>query len=728
MTDRSSWRPETRRGAPRRRKQKRSWLLFAGYTALGLVCLLIGGVTFLLVAAPVDLVRDRLVQHVQARTGRDLVMSGPASLIMFPKLAVSFSNVALSAPPGMGGEPTLTVQGLEAEVGLASLLGQRPAITRLVLTRPAIELRVDAEGRRSWDLGAGKRSGAPDTTATGEASRAPVERGAATGDPLRSGDGASDRELATVLASMPATSVSLVGGSVRYVDERSGARHDVSALNLEVALAPSGGPLRAKGTLEWRGEKLAVDATLSGLRALIEERRARLSLKLAGALLDAGYDGSLATGSGVGISGSLRVTSPSTRALAAWAGNKSATGGRDLGALQFAGAVDGSADRLELRDLSATLGNASASGTLTVERRPERPSVAGNLRLSQLDIGALLIRPAGDGAPQPRPQPDSASPAGAQVRGFSKRGEGKGDWSDDVIDLAPLGLADADLAITTDSILYKEIKTGQVRVALHLKDQVAKLTLEDMALYEGRGRGVVTLDGRGQTAAASASLLLEGIAALPLLKDTLGFNWLEGRSNISVRLSGQGASERQIVSTLNGSVDVATANGRIDAIDVSKILQGLEQGRLTGLRVNAGDKTAFSELAATFTIASGVADNQNLRLVSPSLRVTGAGTINLPARSLDYTVRPKVESLNATTERAVINLANVEIPVRIQGPWDKPSFTVPGQEKLIEAVKEIGKNIKSKDVEEALKGLLGGSDGEKRVKPRDILEKLLKKP
>jgi AsmA protein len=249
-----------------------------------------------------------------------------------------------------------------------------------------------------------------------------------------------------------------------------------------------------------------------------------------------------------------------------------------------------------------------------------------------------------------------------------------------------------------------------------------------MALSEGRGRGVVTLDGRGQTAAASASLLLEGIAALPLLKDTLGFNWLEGRSNISVRLSGQGASERQIVSTLNGSVDVATANGRIDAIDVSKILQGLEQGRLTGLRVNAGDKTAFSELAATFTIASGVADNQNLRLVSPSLRVTGAGTINLPARSLDYTVRPKVESLNATTERAVINLANVEIPVRIQGPWDKPSFTVPGQEKLIEAVKEIGKNIKSKDVEEALKGLLGGSDGEKRVKPRDILEKLLKKP
>ena len=91
-------------------------------------------------------------------------------------------------------------------------------------------------------------------------------------------------------------------------------------------------------------------------------------------------------------------------------------------------------------------------------------------------------------------------------------------------------------------------------------------------------------------------------------------------------------------------------------------------------------------------------------------------------------MRPKVASLAANTERAVINLSNVEIPVRIEGPWDKPNFSVAGQEKILEAVKEIGKNIKSKDVEEALKGLLGGGgDGEQKVKPRDILEKLFKK-
>ena len=90
-------------------------------------------------------------------------------------------------------------------------------------------------------------------------------------------------------------------------------------------------------------------------------------------------------------------------------------------------------------------------------------------------------------------------------------------------------------------------------------------------------------------------------------------------------------------------------------------------------------------------------------------------------------MRPKVASLNASTDRVVINLSNVEIPVRIEGPWDKPNFSLVGQEQILEAVKQVGKNLKSQDVQDAIKGLLGDGDGQQKVKPRDLLEKLLKK-
>ncbi|HUC46609.1 MAG TPA: AsmA family protein, partial [Hyphomicrobiaceae bacterium] len=103
--------------APHHRHGRR-WPAAVGYAGLGLGCLLLGAIAFLVVAAPVELLRDRLIGEVKARTGRDLVVSGSASLRLLPRPAISLADVALSAPPGMEGGPTLFVQALEAELGI----------------------------------------------------------------------------------------------------------------------------------------------------------------------------------------------------------------------------------------------------------------------------------------------------------------------------------------------------------------------------------------------------------------------------------------------------------------------------------------------------------------------------------------------------------------------------------------------------------------------------------
>jgi AsmA protein len=480
----------------------------------------------------------------------------------------------------------------------------------------------------------------------------------------------------------------------------------------------------------WRGETVTVAGDVASLRALLEERATRLSLKLAGRPIEARYDGKIEVGSGLALQGNLDLKSPSLQALGAWADNKPMAATRNEGALTLSSTITGESGRVALADLTGTLGASSLRGDLTIEARPARPYVTGRLKLSELDLGSILIRPGSNADPgsafSDRPAQPAATQKGSQVRGFTKRAGGGPDWSDDVIDPTPLTLADADLTLAADRLVFKDVKTGPVRLALALADSVARLTMQEMQLYEGRGRGVATLDGRGQVPAISVNMLLDGISAQPLLRDALGFEWLEGRSTLTVALTGQGASERQIVSTLGGKIDLATTGGTIDAIDVGKILRSIGEGRFAGLRIAQGEKTPFSELAGSFTIANGIADNQDLRLVSPNLRVSGAGNFNLPARTLDYTVRPKVASLNASTDRAVINLSNVEVPVHIDGPWDKPNFSLVGQEQILDAVKQIGKNIKSQEVQDAIKSLLG-EDGQQKVKPRDVLEKLLKK-
>ena len=102
-----------------------------GYAVLGFGCLLAGAVTFLLIAAPVDLVRDRAIELVKARTGRDLVVAGPTSLTYFPRFGVAFSEVSLAAPADMGGPPLLAARRLQVELPVWSLLSQRVAARRV---------------------------------------------------------------------------------------------------------------------------------------------------------------------------------------------------------------------------------------------------------------------------------------------------------------------------------------------------------------------------------------------------------------------------------------------------------------------------------------------------------------------------------------------------------------------------------------------------------------------
>ena len=151
----------------------------------------------------------------------------------------------------MGGEPTLAVRTLEAELGFASLFTQQPNLKRLVLTRPVFELSVDAQGRRSWDFAAARiDAGRAAGSARHGRSSARLPFAAASGR----GSGSSRQRSRR---SSP-VSIRIADGSVRYLDERSGLRHDVTGLDLDIALDAGAGPLEAKGSFAWRGEKVAV--------------------------------------------------------------------------------------------------------------------------------------------------------------------------------------------------------------------------------------------------------------------------------------------------------------------------------------------------------------------------------------------------------------------------------------------------------------------------------------
>ena len=65
----------------------------------------------------------------------------------------------------------------------------------------------------------------------------------------------------------------------------------------------------------------------------------------------------------------------------------------DPGALSLSSSLASTDGRVSLSRLTATLGDTSLDGALTIETRGVRPRLSGNLHLSELDLGRILIRP-----------------------------------------------------------------------------------------------------------------------------------------------------------------------------------------------------------------------------------------------------------------------------------------------------------------------------------------------
>jgi AsmA protein len=725
-------------------------IILVSVVALGaLAAAAVAAVTIFL---PVDLIRDQVIAEFKAKTGRDLVISGKTSFSIYPDVAVALNKVAVSAPANMGGGPTIEIEAVEASVKLWPLLSRDVVVDKLSLRRPIIDLRIDAQGRRSWDF-------AETLPPVWPHDRPRYAQAAGTAAPKELRDFASGtnpnaaerRPTSAKLGNLSLSDVRLIDGLLRYTDDRSGASEEVALTDLTVSLTAITSPLIAKGSIDWRGENLSFAGRITPFRAVLDEQPAHVVISAMGRAVEAAFDGNALMGRTPSLDGRLTAKSSSVANLSAW-----------LGKPLIGGSADGPLDMAAFTETRLGFEKTTATGTLTVDTKGTRPHLKGQIRLTDLDLDRLAaIKPgqaravaparrvstpaSADAAPQSiedllKEKPPGAPARAPQVRGYTRQTG----WSNDALDFSGLGLFDADLRVGFGTVSWHAFKTGNGQLLLALKDRKARITVEDIQLYDGKARGIVTLDGTAATTIIGANLTAEGVTALPFLKDTANFDWLSGRARVHLAVGAQGQSERQIIQTLNGKAEISMAEGALVGINIPQILRNAAQGRLSGLQRVATEKTDFSEMAATFQITGGIAQNQDLRIISPQFRVTGAGAVNIPGGQVDYLVKPKLtaapaaansQTPNAQTSGAPapgINLASLEVPVKIQGPWEKPSIAPdlnavlrdPGQ--AIEAVKEIGKNLRGSEVESTVKGLLS-NDPEQKKKAKDLLNQFLKR-
>ncbi len=679
-------------------------------TLIAVAVILVVIVAGLLVAPafiPVDTYKGQIQTAARDATGRELTIDGDISLSLLPRLAIEVENVSFANAPGAAEPQMASIEKLAVELQILPLLSREVKLDRLVLVRPNILLEVDAKGRPNWIFETAQAKA--DTPSTAEPSQ-----------PDAAGGG-------TAVANVALGEVRLEGGRLAYRDARSGAAYEVEDVNMDVSLASLDSPLKAEGGLVWNGKTVSLDLTADRPRAFLEGGTSSLGLKIESDPVRLSYDGSLDKAQTIQMAAALELEVPSIRDLAAWAGAPLVLEGDGLGPFSIKGKLSATPTRFAFTEAEIGLDGMAGRGAVTADVSGAKPDIQGELKLDVLDANKYLPPEAARGDAEPE------SAGGGEPAGDP----GPQEWSDEPIDLAGLKAVNLDFELGVQGIRVRKIEIGESALRVAIKDGLLTADLRQLKLYEGIGRAELALDGRGASPSLRKSFTLTGVNAGALLTDAADFDRLEGSGDIEISLSAAGKSQKAMVQTLDGDGAIKFVDGAIRGINLAQMIRNVTSAFTD---TSGAQKTDFAELSGTFKITRGILRNDDLVLLNPLLRVNGAGTADLPKRTVKYRIEPKaVGSLEGQGGEAA--LKGIAVPVIVEGPWhdltyrpDLAAVIGGGLGKVTESPKDALKGAKDAG-ETLLKGLTGQGGGEEapeaggakedQPNPVDSLKKLL---
>ncbi len=260
------------------------------------------------------------------------------------------------------------------------------------------------------------------------------------------------------------------------------------------------------------------------------------------------------------------------------------------------------------------------------------------------------------------------------------------------------------------------MKIGKTSLLAQLNDGLLTLNLSELALYDGKGKGTVSVDARREQARITKVFSLTGLQLQPFLTDAADFDKLEGTGNFELDISTTGISQKTFVGALNGNGSILFSDGAINGINLAAMARNV-----TSAFTGSGEvqKTDFAELSGTYTIKNGLLENKDLKLLNPFIQVSGSGQVNIPPKTQNYRLEPKLTA--SAQGQGGSEAAGIVVPLKITGTWNDPKFApdlagvisnVADPNALKEKIEEAGKEKLQENLKGGLKeGLEGGLKG-----------------
>lgn len=490
--------------------------------------------------------------------------------------------------------------------------------------------------------------------------------------------------------------------ALRAKGTRSGEAFDLGLDAPSVSVSPDsarGEPLTATLQLQGKDERLAMVLGMSGLGGNARQLSFK-ELKLDGRMQQADQ------------LVQLNMTSPGSWHVFEEKGSLSAMRG-DVriehsalpgGAFEFPfiGSVSADLRKDHIRsELDAVLSGSKLGFRLGVNSATERPQVDFALQADHLDFNTLFPAAA---------KLASAEAPAAPAEPQKEEAAEKAEESQNAQDAEPPAVARTlNLSFLRNMDLIGKMDVGELKVhqveisGFHADVRAVdgKLAIKGLRadLYDGVLMGNVTASADNEV---GIELTATDIAVEPLLFAVTGERRLAGKGSLHAKLESKGMTMPALTAALSGSAQLQIRDGAVRGIDAAQTLRQVQEivrsvtkgeGSNTPLRFDTGTETRFSRLDAELRFKNGQGTVHKLDLVSPAVRISHGkpASIDLVNQQLDLLVNLRVRGSGQDTQD-LIALRGVTVPVRVAGPFDKPSYQVQWKDIAGVAVREAVKS------------------------------------
>ena len=691
-----------------------------GGAVVGVLLVLLLAINLVLSA---DWVEARVAARIKEQTGRDLTVNGSTLLLFTPGPHIAISDAKITDPDENAGTADLSVAQLKIDLNFTDLFSQRIDAERIVLVRPVLTVRLGEEAQQWGDA------------------EEPLKK-------IRSAKAQMEGRSEKRRRNARLKDMRIEDGTVLIVYDNDAADEKrIEHINARLSLPTLSAPLIGGGTLDWKNQTVEYSFEVSTPADLRAKRPAKLQLALDTDTIAARFDGTLTTAPHLAGQGKLSAKASSIPSVLAWMRETPAVSSA-IGDGELASDVSWTQGEIALRNVRFALEHASGQGEAVVTLRQPRPHMRAALAIDHLDLNPFLEGAQSQKAERADVVPERAAPAQppaapkpAPTRDwFSKPAEPAVEVEQAVApppaprlaeraaheanaqaplpqaaSIAPPASFDADVNLNVRKTRLGHLDIGPTSLGLAFRDGVMNATLGGMELYDGHASGMLVVDASTPIPTFTGDIRFDGVQAQPLLTDAAQFSMIAGRTKLDLSISGEGQDADTIKSSLKGRGAFVVTEGAINGIDITAFIRALGEGEFD-LRQGPEAKTSFSDLGGSFIITDGVAGTQNLKMVSPLLKVTAEGTVNVPGRTLDILAKPELIA-GPEGHGGANDLAGLTVPVRIEGPLDDPRIrpqignVFANPENASRAVSKIGKALQNKfkgrPVGEAIGRLLG---------------------